>query len=545
MRRHLFGKGSDSSAAVAPTVALSLFALIGAGGIAFDYARMASLDTELQNAADQAALAGATQLDGEDGAVGRATAAAQGLLANQTLIATDAGGRGITVPDVFFYETKADAENGTNEIDITADDADELANFVRVVVDAREVDFALTPVVGAFSSGALEAEAVAGLGSSICKIPPLMMCNPEEGGGNLDFDGDDYRGFGLRLVEGGGGSWVPGNFGYLQTGLGNGAAALEYALGANVPSGNCLGVDEVTTKPGENSSVTDAINTRFDIYENGLTNNCTTGTCSPSPNVRKDVVREAGSTNFGFNTGKDPWELPGVQYLPNAATGVQASPYPLSMGHPRDICHARDADQNDAECGGGRMGDGVWDRNLFFYVNYGPPRGVSALFATDVANTPDDNWQEIVSLEEYADGNGIDLDEITRYEVYRWEIEAGVLGPYSFSFTDPNPPGKTVTRSNYGQPVAPHVGLPAGPSQLDRRLSAVAVVNCIQQGVQGQAKGVDVLKWVEVFFVEPSLARPRTLANDIYVEIVRETTAGGNAPTNPQVVRRDVPYLVK
>ena len=61
---------SDNSAAVAPTVALSLFALIGAGGIAFDYARLASLDTELQNAADQAALAAATPAgSGRPGAV--------------------------------------------------------------------------------------------------------------------------------------------------------------------------------------------------------------------------------------------------------------------------------------------------------------------------------------------------------------------------------------------------------------------------------------------------------------------------------------------
>ena len=36
--------------AVAPTIALSLSALIAVGGIAFDYARMASLDTELQDA---------------------------------------------------------------------------------------------------------------------------------------------------------------------------------------------------------------------------------------------------------------------------------------------------------------------------------------------------------------------------------------------------------------------------------------------------------------------------------------------------------------
>ena len=84
MARRLFGREGDRSAAVAPTVALSLFALIGAGGLAFDYSRMASLDTELQNAADQSALAGATQLDGEERAVERATAAAQGLLTNRS-----------------------------------------------------------------------------------------------------------------------------------------------------------------------------------------------------------------------------------------------------------------------------------------------------------------------------------------------------------------------------------------------------------------------------------------------------------------------------
>ena len=44
--------------AVAPTIALSLTGLIAIGGLAFDYARLANLDTELQDAADQAALGG-------------------------------------------------------------------------------------------------------------------------------------------------------------------------------------------------------------------------------------------------------------------------------------------------------------------------------------------------------------------------------------------------------------------------------------------------------------------------------------------------------
>src|SRR5688500_19808441 len=80
----------NSEGAVAPTVALSLVALIAAGGIAFDYARLATMDTELQNAADQAALAAASQLDGETGTCARAAAAAAGLLANETLLANDA-----------------------------------------------------------------------------------------------------------------------------------------------------------------------------------------------------------------------------------------------------------------------------------------------------------------------------------------------------------------------------------------------------------------------------------------------------------------------
>src|SRR5205809_6337701 len=85
--------------AVAPLLAISLFALIAAGGIAFDYARMASMDTELQDAADQAALAAASQLDGQTGACARAAAAASSLVNNNTLFANETGGARAVVVD--------------------------------------------------------------------------------------------------------------------------------------------------------------------------------------------------------------------------------------------------------------------------------------------------------------------------------------------------------------------------------------------------------------------------------------------------------------
>src|SRR3954451_16764075 len=84
--------------AVAPTVALSLVGLIAVRGIAFDYAHMAALDTELQQAADQAALAAATQLDGQAGAFARATAAAQALITNRTYLANNGTSSAVTVP---------------------------------------------------------------------------------------------------------------------------------------------------------------------------------------------------------------------------------------------------------------------------------------------------------------------------------------------------------------------------------------------------------------------------------------------------------------
>src|SRR2546430_14572586 len=88
----------SSDGAVAPTVALSLIGLVAIGGVAFDYAHLAAMDTELQQAAGQAALGAATQLDGQSGAIARATAAAESLITNKTLLAGGRGSNAETVP---------------------------------------------------------------------------------------------------------------------------------------------------------------------------------------------------------------------------------------------------------------------------------------------------------------------------------------------------------------------------------------------------------------------------------------------------------------
>jgi Flp pilus assembly protein TadG len=505
----------SSDGAVAPTIAISLFALVAMGGVAFDYARLASMDSELQNAADQAALAAASQLDQETGAVARAIAAAQGLIANQTIMANDGSADAIGIPIVMFYETKADAENDANGFIDPARFED--ANFVRVAVAGREAFYALTPIVGAFSSGDIGAQAVAGLGSAICKTPPVMLCNPAESDTNtdtnFDFDANALKGVGLKLITGS--ADAPGNFGFLETGFGSGASNLARALGYNSPPGDCAPTNGVSTKPGMNAVVMNALNTRFDVYANGANTCPAGGACSPSRNTRKDLVKNGAA---GANCGN--WSEATIPYRATSPTEPMTSNYPNIMGHPRDMCHAY---SNDGACtyNGGtatRIGDGAWDRDAYFRVNYG---------WNDQAT-----WTAQTGLSSNA----------TRYEVYTWEM----AHPTPADMTQ----GPFSGGSGYSFPVCTTPGITPNATTVDRRRISAAVLNCVAHDLNGSEDDVSVLRWIDLFLVEPSHDRgtgtnKRTESKDVYVEVIGETSTGAAGQTAGQVVRRDVPYLIK
>ena len=534
----------DTGAAVAPTIAITMFALIAAGGIAFDYARVASMDSELQNAADQAALAAASQLDGQSGACLRAAAAANALLANNTLMANEPGAaqsmqvaiNNAGVADctgnanIKFYQSY----NQTTDVFGALSTNDQNSRVVWVSVTPRESFFALTPIVAAYRSGNIGAQAIASLGSAVCKVPPLMMCNPNESG-DPAFTVSSYVNKGLQLVQGGSGAWAPGNFGFLDhAGGSNGNTGLREDLGWLVPPGECQPGDGVDTKPGVNS-VNDALNSRFDIYDNQA---CIgSGTCPPSTNVVKDLVRTPGSTGGNacriHNSG---WqEVASGQYLPTSgSTPLATSITPTAMGHPRDMCHAVSA---TGTCANGRVGDGNWDRDAYFRSNYirtvasgGKPIG-SSWDATD--------WQTNTGLS----------SSTNRYQVYLWEAaHAGTM------VDGVQVLGSRVASGSLhaeGSPVcSPGIGygtgiVPTSTTNVDRRRLVVAVVNCTAQSVNGNSVGVQVQKWIDTFLVEPSYNRAsgRTDQKELYVEVIGETLAGdGNGGP---IVRRDVPYLLK
>jgi len=523
-----------------------LVGLIAAGGIAFDYARLASMDTELQTAADQAVLAAAAQLDGETGACSRAANAAVSMLVNETRMANDGNGSGrqITIP----LETACDATGQVrfyqNITKTTAATTDANAKFVEVTVNSRTANYALTPIAAAFSSGAISATAFAGLDSAICKVPPLMLCNPNEGS-DPSFTIANYIGKGVRLVANdGGGIYGPGNFGFLDVGAGNGATTLRQELGASSVPGDCVSGSGVDTETGSIITVRDALNTRFGIYDGGSLNqpcgNDGSG-CPPSANIRKDLVLDgSGNTlnKLGIVTGGggNGWReaanpYPGSANITTAGTNFHAlSDAEITaiapMGYPEDICHSFKTDGTGA-CSGGRIGDGSWDRYAYFKSNgansYAPAFADPAAMNTFLAaNVP----------------GGVNA---TRYQVYQWEMSNAAARLQS----EPNGSYASVSRPSLlsGEPT----GVSPSATQVDRRVLAVAVVNCTAEGVGGHTTDVAVQKFIDIFLVQPSLARSngvRTENGDIYVEIMGETANATNEGA-VQLVKKSVPYLIE
>jgi Flp pilus assembly protein TadG len=523
-----FLKNEDG--AIAPLYALSLTALIAVGGIAFDYSRLASMDTELQNAADQAALAAASQLDRGSDAITRATSAAQTMVLNKTRFANDGNvaGRNITVPTLVFYKTY---DSATDIPGATTTDGTE-ARFVQVTVGTRYAKYALTPIVAAIRSDNVAASAVAGIGSGICQVPPLMFCAP---GNSPNFPTAADIGKGVKLQPGAGPAgevWAPGNYGYLDLEA-NGAAGVAQALGANQATAGCFdNSDRIDTEPGNKASVPRALNTRFDIYETvpgeGKPScDTATGDFCPAQNVRKDFVRkevvELKDLDYPVGTGNPNPPLL-ANYPPNpgcGAAGATISDFTqnaAATGMLRDSCHI------DGTCTT-NFGNGTWDVSAYFAANHPlatAPTGAAA----------------------------------TRYSVYKWELEdpANRMGPKVVS-SDPTTYKITgngarrkidFTFTNYCAYAAPVEGtaVVTSPTQKDRRVLTVASVDCT--GLHGKAP-VRVLQWVDMFLVEPSWDRTTAYSTEkaqIYAEIIGVATKPDGS-SSFQYFSRNRPYLVK
>jgi Flp pilus assembly protein TadG len=361
MRR---GLAADERGAVAVLLAMLTPLLIGVAGLALDLGGLFVLDSELQDLADAAALAGAAELDGTDTAITRATSKATTLLQNNPRFASDSLASGtLQVLTPVFYETLGGS---------VATDP-KLARYIKVTTQQRSKNYMFVPVLGSDTSSQAQASAVAGRTAVACNVPPLFMCNPNDPNPFVGVRGQ------MWLLQGQGGtgtSYGPGAFGLLdppnQTSAGAGLVA--DLLASNAP--HFCYVNGVSVRTGEMTGpMEEGFNTRFDIYANGSLSY----DYPPAPNVIKGkqyVPPTGGSSNCDWST----------------PTGI--------MGLPQDKCFRGIGSCTAA--GASQHGNGDWtDQASAYWAANHPGKTKPINYGTTV---------------------------YTRYDLYKWELSDAPTG---------------------------------------------------------------------------------------------------------------------
>jgi Flp pilus assembly protein TadG len=464
----------DESGGILVLWMVCLTLVLGIVAMSFDVGRIASTQTELQSFADNVALAAAGELDGNNDAITRATAAAANMIADSQTFGSGSQALNNTDFTLDFYKSLPGNDQASLTAGITTVARD--AIYARVVVTPKTVPFTFGAAFFTLSGNApsnnqVGAVAVAGFTQYACDITPMMFCIPSP---SFDAASPATVGDMILLRSGGqGAAWGPGDFGFLQpstlaldstgscAGINGAGPLLECVLGAAGSITQCFAQRGVDTEPGQKVGITDALNVRFDIYKGNLKNKKTDPLWAPAANVIKGIVPRGGGSCIGQNS----------------------DPSPDTVAIPRDDCF------NAGTCT--RYGNGNWSAGRANYVatNYGgadPAPGAT-----------------------------------TRFQMYMTEIANGG-GPLSTGRI--LPPGKSET----GRRMCSNQQDP----DPNRRVIIAAGIDCAANPINGATTGVPVHQFVKLFLTEPITdngAGAPTLA--IFAEIIGKA-GGGGAGTN-------------
>jgi len=517
-----FCKNEDGATLV--YISLMIALLIGAVGLSVDFSRLYIADSEAQAAADAAAIAAASQLDGQSDAITRANAAAFStpLVSNTQRFAENSGGQTGQVVSILAPKYLSDLP-ASDDSPLTAYTSDPFkAEFVEIETQILTHNNVFLNALGIASTKTISATAVAGQNEAICRVTPLAICNPNEAiSVGANFDINEWRGRQIIVrQQGPGASWAPGNFGFLNVpDLGNGASALADTLASVDGADTCFST-RLDTQPGAINAVRSALNTRFDIYDNPFYKNAANSSSfPPSPNVTKGRVWTGNGGNLCNSV-----DVPGA---------------PVTSGFPRDAAFG--APNN-------RIGNGIWDCLSYWTINHpndATPAGCNSAtnantglsryevyrleIDTGIIPSPAATWD----CEAYWNTNhpgvsrpagcntNTNTANTSRYDIYEYEIDEGLT---------PGPVTDTVAEE--GAPVCYSGGASAITTDpaLDRRMINFAVMNCVQHNVQGNSTEVPAEAFIRAFMTEP-VDDPLTPGGsdfDVYLEIVDVLAVGAN-----------------
>ena len=450
---------------------LVIVILLGVAALALDLGRLYVLKSEMQNAADAAALAGAAELNAEDDAIERAEAAARGLLQHDSHFAKVKAllGSDVDITITFYCSIGGEQDNGaacpgdadetdSNKILLSSMQNDVEAHYIRVTLDPEAnnedrygIDLYFLPVLSVLgidtsNTAVTTATALAGRHFYFCNYPPLMLCDPFEHSGGFRNNvsaGDQVL---VKLQGGPNAKWSPGMFGFLDPYISpsGGASQLAPFLG-NEGNMDCTPA-LVMPETGQMAvPMTSAMNTRFDEYGHPPFN---------KPDAYIDYPPATNITDYGgyYDSGNLN-TCPPLNYCDTAANTLQP------------VCWRDSA----LRCPGGetRIGDGDWSREGYWEAKYGtavPPPGIAGM---------------------------------SRYDMYMHEIKSGTL-------------------LDYDKPIEAH----QGAALPGRRTIFVAVLSCDALGVEPN-KVFPVVEpengFAKLFITERSAG---TSANNFFVEFM-------------------------
>lgn len=352
-------------------MALIIIVLIGVAALALDIGRLVVLRSQMQNAADAAALAAAVELDTESGALDRAKAAAREAIVHDSRhsrVAELLGSAGL--PDSAFtfyciigsqYDVDPDDVDLSAFCDDTTDDgdghyetsSDTFAHYVRVDLNPALVsthftlDLMFLPVLDLFginaaSTASTSTHATAGSSFLPCDPAPMMLCDPfpaSSGGFFAHMHGGET--IELRDQGSGSASWAAGNFGFTDP-VDGGSGAVNVGQKLADEYGQDCDPSQVDPRTGQMTQrSTNAVNTRFNMYSNPGFNNAW-ATYPPAENVidyatgMPDTV-PTGTTDTRFGVGN--WGFDAYMGANHPAdtfpvAGNPAYPYNPTTGKP-------------------------------------------------------------------------------------------------------------------------------------------------------------------------------------------------------------------
>jgi len=223
-------------------------------------------------------------------------------------------------------------------------------------------------------------------------------------------------------------------------------------LAAVDPLSQCNTNSGIAIQPGQATSVSDGLNVRFGIFTGSMQSNRNNASFAPSLNVTKGICQvSGGNCQNSLNNG---------QFNQFSSDPTSTSQQLVRLGRDSNI-------QADGDNGNVRFGNAdTWDATGYWLANHGVAVLPSALTAQILPG----------------------LTKPTRYQVYRFEIDNGLIPNHSGALHNEN--GSYTSGIN-------------NPNR-DRRTLIMSVVNCHAGGINGSASNVPVVAFVKMFVTEPS-----------------------------------------